>query len=356
MPTNKNAYIRYQALDKCFRDRLHRYYIDDLIDKCEDALLYYNGVGGVSRRQIFEDIKFMESDTGWSIPLERRKDGKKVYYRYKDSNFSINKQPITDEEAQQLRTVILTLSRFRGFPSNEWVEDVISNLEWRFHLRGDGNNIIGFEQNDKLRGLGWLSMCIDAISNHQAIRIIYRNYKNRDREIRMVAHPWYVKQYNNRWFLFAYDSEYSCINNFALDRIISLEVAEDVVYISNQNTDFEYYFDDVIGVTIPKADVKKQKITLQFSKSQFPYVASKPMHHSQEIVNEEEGIITIEVRPTYELEQQILSFGPDVEVLSPDSYREYIKEKIFNNYKKYLPVQKDCTDEDYLCRMEEQDK
>ena len=60
MPTNKNAAIRYQTLDKCFRDRRHRYYIEDLIDKCEEAIYYYNGVGEVSRRQIFEDIKFMD--------------------------------------------------------------------------------------------------------------------------------------------------------------------------------------------------------------------------------------------------------------------------------------------------------
>lgn len=53
MPTNKNAAIRYQTLDKCFRDRRHRYYMEDLIDKCEEAIYYYNDVGGVSRRQIF---------------------------------------------------------------------------------------------------------------------------------------------------------------------------------------------------------------------------------------------------------------------------------------------------------------
>ena len=82
MPTNKNAAIRYQTLDKCFRDRRHRYYMEDLIDKCEEAIYYYNGVGGVSRRQIFEDIKFMESETGWSVPLERKQDGRRVYYRY----------------------------------------------------------------------------------------------------------------------------------------------------------------------------------------------------------------------------------------------------------------------------------
>ena len=75
MPTNKNASIRYQALDKCFRDKYHRYYMEDLIDKCEEALFYYNGVGGVSRRQIFEDIKYMESEAGWSADILRKKDG-----------------------------------------------------------------------------------------------------------------------------------------------------------------------------------------------------------------------------------------------------------------------------------------
>ena len=94
MPTNKNAAIRYQTLDKCFRDRRHRYYMEDLIDKCEEAIYYYNGVGGVSRRQIFEDIKFMESETGWSVPLERKQDGRRVYYRYSDPDFTINAQPL----------------------------------------------------------------------------------------------------------------------------------------------------------------------------------------------------------------------------------------------------------------------
>lgn len=89
----------------------------------------------------------------------------------------------------------------------------------------------------------------------------------------------------------------------------------------------------------------KQRIVLRFSAKQYPYVASKPMHQSQEIVNEEERTIAIEVRPNYELEQQIFSFGPDVEVLAPETYREYITEKILNNYKKYAPVQKGCTDD-----------
>lgn len=300
MPTNKNAAIRYQTLDKCFRDRRHRYYMEDLIDKCEEAIYYYNGVGGVSRRQIFEDIKFMESETGWSVPLERKQDGRRVYYRYRDPDFTINAQPLTEDEARQLRSVIITLRRFRGLPSNAWVDEVISNLEWRFGLRGKQENMIGFEQNPYLRGLNLLPDIIDAATSHQAVRITYRNYKNCDEEYTVVVHPWYIKQYNNRWFLMAYDAEADRISNYALDRIQNFNVEEDVAYIPNKEVDFEHYFDDVFGVTIPPSDVEKIRVLLQFSKKQYPYIVSKPLHHSQEIVDAENRILAVEVRPTYE--------------------------------------------------------
>lgn len=345
MPTNKNAAIRYQTLDKCFRDRRHRYYMEDLIDKCEEAIYYYNGVGGVSRRQIFEDIKFMESETGWSVPLERKQDGRRVYYRYSDSDFTINAQPLTEDEARQLRSVIITLRRFRGLPSNAWVDEVISNLEWRFGLRGKQENMIGFEQNPYLRGLNLLPGIIDAATSHQAVRITYRNYKNCDEEYTVVVHPWYIKQYNNRWFLMAYDAEADRISNYALDRIQNFNVEEDVAYIPNKEVDFGHYFDDVFGVTIPPSDVEKIRVLLQFSKKQYPYIVSKPLHHSQEIVDADNRILAVEVRPTYEFTQLILSFGFDVKVLGPEPFKQEILANLRRNLQNYDVMQIDCTDE-----------
>lgn len=344
MPTNKNAAIRYQTLDKCFRDRRHRYYMEDLIDKCEEAIYYYNGVGGVSRRQIFEDIKFMESETGWSVPLERKQDGRRVYYRYSDPDFTINAQPLTEDEARQLRSVIITLRRFRGLPSNAWVDEVISNLEWRFGLRGNQENMIGFEQNPYLRGLNLLPDIIDAATSHQAVRITYRNYKNCDEEYTVVVHPWYIKQYNNRWFLMAYDAEADRISNYALDRIQNFNVEEDVAYIQNKEVDFEHYFDDVFGVTIPPSDVEKIRVLLQFSKKQYPYIVSKPLHHSQEIVDADNRILAVEVRPTYEFTQLILLFGFDVKVLEPEPFKQEILSNLRRNLQNYNEMQIDCTD------------
>ena len=61
MATNKNATIRYQALDRCFRNPGRKYYIDDLIEVCNDALLDIDpDSSGIKRRQIYDDIKFMQ--------------------------------------------------------------------------------------------------------------------------------------------------------------------------------------------------------------------------------------------------------------------------------------------------------
>ena len=344
MATNKNAFIRYKTLDRCFRDRRHLYFIEDLMEKCEEALVEFNFVGGVSRRQIFDDIRFMESESGWSIPLVRLRDGKRVYYRYEDPSFTINEQPLTVEEARQLETAMLMLGRFRGLPNKEWVDEVISTLEYRFNLNGQSENVVGFEQNQNLVGIHFLTDVIKAAANHKPLRIIYHNYKNGGRHNAYLVQPNYVKQYNNRWFLFGLEDGIRRITNLALDRIVSMSIADDVQFVPNNEIDFEHYFDNVVGVTIPDEDVELQKIVLQFTKHRFPYVRSKPIHVSQQIENAREGIVSIIVKPNRELEQQILSFGPDVEVLSPIGFREQIKEKIQEMMKNYHSMQNNCTE------------
>ena len=54
------------------------------------------------------------------------------------------------------------------------------------------------------------------------------------------------------------------------------------------------------------------------------------------------NILAVEVRPTYEFTQLILSFGKDVEVLKPEWLRRQIAEKLGEILKKYSSVQEDC--------------
>ncbi|NJK98351.1 MAG: hypothetical protein HC905_28610 [Bacteroidales bacterium] len=88
MSTNKNATARYLTLDRCFRNSGRNYYIEDLVDACNDSLKDLDpSSSGVRRRQIFEDIKFMRDSKGFDAPIETFKDGKRAFYRYSDLSF-----------------------------------------------------------------------------------------------------------------------------------------------------------------------------------------------------------------------------------------------------------------------------
>lgn len=318
MLTNKNAQLRYQILDRCFSDFKHKYTINGLMDKVNDALYDLTGTD-ISVRQIRADIKYMRDRITYDVPIKAypMAVGKKSYYRYEDPNFTIYNNELFIEEVDNQRSTIQMLGRYRGSPATAWLEEVISNLEYCFGIKANAENLISFEQNDKLQGLEHLSGIIDATVNHQPLKLQYCTFKGH--EFETICPPYYVKQYNNRWFLLGRNEKYGTIGNYALDRIVSFRNV-DIPFCKNTQINFDTYFNDVIGVTVPKADI--ETIVLRFSENRFPYVVSKPLHHSQ-VVNKEQRTITIQVKPNNELNQLIFSFIPDVEVLSPQSLRDF---------------------------------
>ena len=111
MPTNKNALLRYQILDRCFSNRYRKYTIEDLVDAVNEAL--YDMYGSeVSMRQIRDDIKYMRDRTSYNAPIEAVPfEGKRCYYRYSDPNYTIFNNELTPEEVTKLCSTINMLGR-----------------------------------------------------------------------------------------------------------------------------------------------------------------------------------------------------------------------------------------------------
>lgn len=331
MATNKNAIIRYQALDKCFSNYRKRYYIEDLIEACNDALSEYDGnTSGVQRRQIFNDILFMKDSLGYNAPIESIKDGKKVFYRYSDKDYSINKQPLNATEAQALSDTIAMLSRFKGIPSFEWMDEVTSKLETTFQLNDCSADIVGFDQNIDLKGLKFFTPIFNAIVSKQNLKIKYTPFARETREI--VVSPYYLKQYNNRWFLFGKHPEYEQISNIPLDRIDFLKTDKGT-YIENTEVNFSEYFEDIVGVTHPKDGIE-QKILLEVKEEYVGYFLTKPIHGS--IRKKTDNVFELKVIPNYELETYLFSHSDMIRVFEPSS----LKDKITNRIRSAAEYQK----------------
>ena len=331
MSINKYAFIRYKVLDRCFRNPGRMYFIEDLIDECNLVLIDYDpNCGGVSRRTIFMDLEFMESEFGWSIPLERYFVGRRCYYRYFDLKFSITNQPLNMIEADQLKSALIIMSRFSGVPQFEWVDELIPQLESQFDLKQREYPIMSFESNEYIKGKEFLPKLFDAINSQQVIEINYKDFKTPE-AYTFNFHPHYLKQYNNRWFVFGRHNESEKDKwNLALDRIVSIK--ETALQYIQYDIVWEDYFDDFIGVTKPE-DGSLEKIELHFYPLLAPYIKTKPIHTSQSSMEVTNGLhVKIEVIPNFELEQLILSFGEGVKVISP----EHLKLKILDRLNKSL--------------------
>jgi len=341
MATHRHAVIRYQALDRCFSNFGRRYFIDDLIEACEEAIYNFTGKrDGIKRRQLFDDIKFMESEAGYSIPLEKIPDGKKKYYRYSDKNFSINKQPISQTEAEQLKDTIMMLNRFKGLPQFDWMEEVLARFEDTFKLKANIDNIVGFEQNPYLKGIEHFTALFNAISNKQSLKIKYKASFGKSQHY--IIHPYFLKQYNNRWFLFGLSQreEQNKLMNMAIDRIMGFDPIS-IVYIENRDVDFTEFFDDVVGVTVP-SNGHINTIRLKIDKTRYSYIETKPIHATQTVKERGDEYVIIELKliPNYEFETLLLGFADSVEIVEPQSLREAILKRA----KKILEKNTNCAD------------
>lgn len=220
------------------------------------------------------------------------------------------------------------MSRFAGAPQFEAVQEMIPVLKDRLGLDHQSKEVIGLELNIDLKGIEYLSQLYDAIINEQVLEVKYQDFKSGE-PFTLTFHPYYLKQYNNRWFVFGLNEELEIPTwNLALDRIESIEIIRKE-YLQT-DIDWNDYFYDIIGVTRYQ-DKEPETVILEFTKDMAPYVETKPLHPSQKSEWVDDRLrVTIEVIPNYELESLILSFGGKVKVKRPQNLIQVIKTRLSN--------------------------
>lgn len=334
MSITKNALLRYQTLDRCLRNTGRNYLIEDLLDEVNNTLLEDNPLNsGIQIRQLRDDIRYMRSESGYSAPIETKIiSGKKHAYYYSESKFSINNSPLNSTEVQQLKGVLTLFNRFQGEVGFKWLTETSVILKDIFGLEEDSKKVVSFEGNEYYSGNDFISILFNAIVNKRVLRINYTPFGQA--EIQLDFHPYFLKQFNNRWFVYGLNESLKIPTwNLALDRISRLKETSNS-YIEDL-TDWQDFFSEIIGVSKP-FEKEEEEIQLLFTPNQAPYIKTKPIHGSQKDYEVEEGLLVkIIVIPNFELEQLILSFGENVKVLSPFHLIDKIKQRISESLNQY---------------------
>lgn len=336
MLTTKHQLIRYNRLDRCFQNYGREYTIDDLLELVNEAIIEYDPKSeGIQIRTLRKDISFMKSESGYNAPIEAIKGSNGSYfYRYIDKNFSINKSPLNDTEAEQLKNAVSILTRFEGSPEFEWVNQLGPLLNDKFGLKNQDKKVMSLESNIDYKGYDYITILFNAIINKKVLKINYEPFGKEPYEV--TFHPYFLKQYNNRWFVFGYNEFNKNPHwNLALDRINGNIEASKEKY-RNDETDWQDFFEDIIGVS---KDPKKEtgEVKLLFSKEQAPYIQTKPLHWSQKSKILDDGTLEVRIKViiNYELETRILSFGEKVKVIEPVDLVNRILDRINQQIKNY---------------------
>ena len=148
------------------------------------------------------------------------------------------------------------LSQFEGMPQMEWLNSFMERFKLSLNIDPNGKRVVGFDENKYLVGREHFSRLLSAICNKEVLKILYKSFKDDTIKI-MIVHPYYIKEYNNRWFLLGMTEGFDTISTIAFDRIERIESMEGMSYRTNETVDFnDDYFTDMIGVTKPLEEDK----------------------------------------------------------------------------------------------------
>ena len=185
-------------------------------------------------------------------------------------------------------------------------------------------------------GQDFLATVMEAMKKSKLLEITYKGYWSEHEHTFPVA-PYCVKLFRQRWYLVGNSVNEGIIRIYALDRVLEARLSDEA-FKYPKKFDPENYFKHCFGI-IHIDDCPLETVKLKVSHDQANYLRSLPLHPSQkELVRTGEySIFSVEVRPTFDFQQELLWNGDAVEVMEPLWLRKEMAgmvKRMWNNYNK----------------------
>jgi len=190
---------------------------------------------------------------------------------------------------------------------------------------------VSFDTDGSYTGLSVLKKLLLALRDQRLITFAHRTYQHSEGREYENFRPYFLKEYQNRWYLFGQAADDDFCRILGTDRMDeqSLTILDDTFDLP-ADAPTPAIFAHTIGV----AEFYKtpEPVQLAFHVAQLPYLNSLPWHTSQEIIDETdtEFIVNLMLVPNYEFQQRVLAQGANVRVPQPD----WLRDKIGSELKK----------------------
>ena len=262
-------------------------------------------------------------------PLEQDADNRGFYYdRSYDQPFELPGIWISPAELQAL----LTARQVLGNVQPGLLEGELQSLQGRISslLQQKGVDADESQSRIHIQSVAGRPVpehlfqgVLGALIGRQRLHISYHGRRKDDISERDIS-PQRLTQYRNSWYLDAWCHNAEGLRSFALERISGqVLLDEDAKEVSVKV--LAGHFDSAYGIfSGPANHTAKLRFTPEMSR----WIAEEQWHPDQKGFYDDEGAWTLELpfSSARELVMDILRYGPEVEVVSPDSLREAVAE------------------------------
>ena len=286
----------------------------DLMDRleCSQATLY---------RLVSELRDFL------GAPIEQDPDTRSFYYdRSYDQPFELPGIWISPDELQAL----LTARQVLGNVQPGLLEGELESLQGRISslLRQKGVETDTGESPIHIQAVAGRAVpehlfqdVLGALIKRQKLHIHYHG-RRRDEVSKRDISPQRLTQYRNSWYLDAWCHSAEGLRSFALERVREQSVLDEAAEIVKAET-LAGHFDRSYGIfSGPAKHIAELRFTAEMSR----WVSEEQWHPDQQGSMDSDGAWTLKIpfSDPRELIMDILRYGAEVEVLSPDTLRDSV--------------------------------
>ena len=215
---------------------------------------------------------------------------------------------------------IENLELLKTNPLKQWLLSSMSAITTMEQCKALSNRIM-LEQT--FGGETLLPIVTEAMTAGLCLVMLYKPFWY-DESYQIVIEPYFVRLFKQRWYVIGFSHKHNAIRTFAFDRICNINISEDK-FVMPEGLNVESYFSDSFGI-MQHDNVQMETIRLKFIAEQGVYVETRPLHHSQKLIGKTDEYMVFELtlRPTFDFFQELMSYGSDLEVLSPQSLRDRV--------------------------------
>jgi predicted DNA-binding transcriptional regulator YafY len=162
---------------------------------------------------------------------------------------------------------------------------------------------------------------LHAIKNQFLIHFSYQKYWE-DEKTSRTCEPYALKEFRNRWYVIAKDTQDGHVKSFALDRLSDLSITNHhFTMLSPYSLEQSYRY--CFGIVSPNAE-QPEEVILSFTPLQGKFIKALPLHDTQTLLvdNNIELRIQLYLYITHDFKMELLSYGDQLTVLKPESLRQ----------------------------------